>query len=56
MQVRHDWAPQAFLVSFKLETDPSILLDKARGAIRAYGVNAVVANELHSRYICLCFF
>lgn len=28
-----DWAPQAFGISFKLETDPSILLDRARQAL-----------------------
>ena len=30
------WAPQAYHVSFKLETDTSILLDKATSAIRKY--------------------
>ncbi|KAG7280522.1 LOW QUALITY PROTEIN: hypothetical protein CRUP_022052 [Coryphaenoides rupestris] len=29
-----DWAPHAFVISFKLETDSSILLDKARKALR----------------------
>ena len=32
--VTHVWAPQAYIVSFKLETDTSILLDKATSAIR----------------------
>ena len=31
--LRHQWAPQAYLVSFKLETDPDMLLKKAQGAI-----------------------
>eukprot|EP00924_Labyrinthula_sp_SR-Ha-C_P000897 snap_masked-scaffold_7-processed-gene-7.12-mRNA-1 protein AED:0.18 eAED:0.18 QI:0/-1/0/1/-1/1/1/0/292 len=44
------WAPNAFVVSFKLETDENILIKKAKGAIESYGVNLVVANELHSRY------
>lgn len=26
--LRHEWAPDAFFVSFKLETDHDILLDK----------------------------
>lgn len=43
------WAPQALVVSFKLETDEGILLDKARGAMTNYKVHAVVANILHTR-------
>ncbi|CAI2371791.1 unnamed protein product [Moneuplotes crassus] len=45
-----DWNPNTFLVSFKLETDSKILLEKARSAIEKYNVHLVVANELHSRY------
>lgn len=44
-----DWAPQAFVISFKLETDPSILLDKAKKALDTYRHQAVVANVLDSR-------
>ncbi|XP_037303669.2 phosphopantothenate--cysteine ligase [Pungitius pungitius] len=44
-----DWAPRAFVISFKLETDPTILLDKARRALDAYRHQAVVANVLDSR-------
>ncbi|XP_033995082.1 phosphopantothenate--cysteine ligase [Trematomus bernacchii] len=44
-----DWAPQAFVISFKLETDASILLDKARRALATYRHQAVVANVLDSR-------
>eukprot|EP00744_Colponema_vietnamica_P012553 GILI01017613.1.p1 GENE.GILI01017613.1~~GILI01017613.1.p1 ORF type:complete len:317 (-),score=107.34 GILI01017613.1:19-969(-) len=44
------WAPNCFTVSFKLETDFSILESKARGAIAKYHVHLVVGNELHSRY------
>jgi len=47
--LRQRWAAQAFLVSFKLETDEKILLSKARGAIQKYGSHAVVANLLHNR-------
>jgi len=43
------WAPNAFCVSFKLETDQQILLTKAEGAIVKYGVHLVAANELHTR-------
>ncbi|XP_054883468.1 phosphopantothenate--cysteine ligase isoform X1 [Poeciliopsis prolifica] len=44
-----DWAPQAFVTSFKLETDPTILLDRARRALDTYRHQAVVANVLDSR-------
>jgi phosphopantothenate-cysteine ligase len=48
--LRHEWAPHAFVVSFKLETDPDMLLKKARGAVARYGVHLVIANLLHTRY------
>ena len=37
------------MVSFKLETDTTILFDKATAALRNYGVHLVVANLLHNR-------
>ncbi|XP_053211702.1 uncharacterized protein LOC128395313 [Panonychus citri] len=43
------WVPSAFVVSFKLETDESILLDKARKALLCYGHHLVIANILHTR-------
>ena len=36
-------------MSFKLETDPNILISKATGAITKYGVDCVIANLLHTR-------
>lgn len=47
--LRHDWAPHAFVVSFKLETDADLLLAKARRAVAQYGVHCVVANLLPTR-------
>jgi len=47
--LRSEWVPEAFCVSFKLETDSKILLEKARKAIKGYGMDVVVANLLHSR-------
>ncbi|XP_060614673.2 phosphopantothenate--cysteine ligase isoform X1 [Anolis sagrei] len=44
-----DWAPEAFVISFKLETDPSLLIGKARQALETYRHQAVVANLLDSR-------
>lgn len=47
--LRQDWAPEAFCVSFKLETDEDLLVEKAKGAIRKYAVHVVVANILDQR-------
>ncbi|XP_025909451.1 phosphopantothenate--cysteine ligase, partial [Nothoprocta perdicaria] len=44
-----DWAPEAFVISFKLETDPSILIEKSRQALEKYRHQVVVANILESR-------
>ncbi|KAM4651952.1 phosphopantothenate--cysteine ligase [Discoglossus pictus] len=41
-----DWAPKAFVISFKLETDPSILIERARKALATYRHQVVVANVL----------
>ena len=43
------WVPDAFVVSFKLETDENILMEKARKALKKYGHKLVIANELRSR-------
>jgi hypothetical protein len=48
--LRREWAPRAFVVSFKLETDWDLLRKKAHQAIEKYDVHLVVANELHSRF------
>lgn len=44
--LRSTWCPDAFLISFKLETDDTILLQKARGSLERYGMNLVIANLL----------
>ena len=43
------WAPSAYVVSFKLETDPSKLVSKSRRALECYGHKLVIANELANR-------
>jgi len=43
------WAPKAFVVSFKLETDKDLVVSKALAAIDNYGVHLVVANQLQTR-------
>lgn len=49
------WAPAAFIVSFKLETDADILIPKAEGALERYGHQVVVANDLARRKEEVCF-
>lgn len=43
------WAPQGMVVSFKLETDPSILVHKARYSLDRYQHHLVVGNLLTTR-------
>ncbi|VVD01485.1 unnamed protein product [Leptidea sinapis] len=43
------WVPNAFVVSFKLETDESILISKAKAALEKYKHKVVVANMLQTR-------
>jgi len=45
-----EWAPMAYCVSFKLETDSNQLVSKATGAIQKYKVHLVVANLLQTRF------
>lgn len=44
--LKSEWAPQSMVVSFKLETNENVLLAKAAGALRDYGVDLVAANNL----------
>lgn len=48
--------PRATIVSFKLETDLTILRRKATRAINDDGVDMVVANELTTRYLKVIVF
>lgn len=43
------WAPQGMIVSFKLETDPSILISKSQGALAKYSHHLVIGNLLSTR-------
>jgi phosphopantothenate-cysteine ligase len=47
--VKKQWAESAFVISFKLETDESLVVPKAQKAIADYGVDLVVANMLQTR-------
>ncbi|XP_075975876.1 phosphopantothenoylcysteine synthetase [Anticarsia gemmatalis] len=44
------WVPEAYVVSFKLETDEGLLIPKARAALEKYKHKMVVANLLQSRH------
>ena len=48
--IPNEWAPQALLISFKLETDETLLLQKAQRAVRKYHCHMVIGNELHTRH------
>ena len=43
------WAPHGIIVSFKLETDPSLLISKSRQALRRYSHHLVIGNLLSTR-------
>jgi phosphopantothenate-cysteine ligase len=44
-----NWAPSAMIISFKLETDNSILIKKARTALERYSHQLVIGNLLQTR-------
>ena len=48
--LRQLWAPNAFLVSFKLETDIEILRQKSMIAVKKYGSHIIIGNILQSRH------
>lgn len=48
-QLVDGWAPHAMIVSFKLETDPSILVKKAEYALNKYSHHLVIGNLLSTR-------
>jgi len=43
------WAPEAMIISFKLETDPTLLLFKCRQALERYRHHLVIGNLLSTR-------
>ncbi|KAL7543327.1 hypothetical protein ACHAXR_012679 [Thalassiosira sp. AJA248-18] len=48
--LRKKWCPNAYVISFKLETDPMILRQKAVMAMQRNDVHLVIGNELATRY------
>ncbi|KKA28770.1 hypothetical protein TD95_002843 [Thielaviopsis punctulata] len=43
------WSPEAMIVSFKLETDPNILVHKAKYSLERYQHHLVIGNLLSTR-------
>ena len=43
------WASNCFVTSFKLETDPEILIRKSKTALETYGHDLVIGNILETR-------
>ncbi|KAI9819284.1 MAG: hypothetical protein M1827_007441 [Pycnora praestabilis] len=48
-QLVDGWAPEGMIISFKLETDPSILVHKAQQALNRYSHHLVIGNLLSTR-------
>ncbi|KXS19776.1 DNA/pantothenate metabolism flavo protein [Gonapodya prolifera JEL478] len=44
-----DWAPSGYIVSFKLETDPALLVPKSQQSLDRYGHQLVIGNLLNTR-------
>ena len=43
------WAPEGMIVSFKLETDPTLLVSKSQQALEKYSHHLVIGNLLSTR-------
>ena len=43
------WAPDGMIVSFKLETDPALLISKSQTALQRYSHHLVIGNLLSTR-------
>ncbi|KAF2275017.1 phosphopantothenate-cysteine ligase-like protein [Westerdykella ornata] len=48
-QLVDGWAPEAMIVSFKLETDPKMLVKKAEYSLKKYSHHLVIGNLLTTR-------
>jgi phosphopantothenate-cysteine ligase len=48
-QLVDGWAPAAIIVSFKLETDPAMLVKKAQHSLKKYSHHLVIGNLLATR-------
>eukprot|EP00352_Strombidinopsis_acuminata_P004034 CAMPEP_0176403932 /NCGR_PEP_ID=MMETSP0126-20121128/50471_1 /TAXON_ID=141414 ORGANISM="Strombidinopsis acuminatum, Strain SPMC142" /NCGR_SAMPLE_ID=MMETSP0126 /ASSEMBLY_ACC=CAM_ASM_000229 /LENGTH=86 /DNA_ID=CAMNT_0017782441 /DNA_START=160 /DNA_END=417 /DNA_ORIENTATION=+ len=51
-----EWNPSCTAISFKLETDPEILKQKATNSLNTYKMHAVIANLLSTcRKECIVY-
>ena len=48
-RLKSEWCPKAYVVTFKLETDPNLLMTKAKKSIEKYKHNCVIGNILEER-------
>jgi len=48
--LRQKWAPDAFVCSFKLETEKGLLRKKAEDAVEKYGCHMIICNLLKTRH------
>jgi phosphopantothenate-cysteine ligase len=48
-KLKSEWCPRAYVISFKLETDESLLISKSLKALDKYKHNLVIANILETR-------
>lgn len=44
-----EWCPQAYVITFKLETDENLLISKSKSSLEKYKHQLVIANLLHTR-------
>ena len=51
----NSWSPEAFCVTFKLETDSTILIAKAEKSLKRYNQNLVIGNTLSDRRVKVTF-
>jgi phosphopantothenate-cysteine ligase len=49
------WSPEAYCVTFKLETDSSILIAKAEKSLKRYKQDLVIGNTLYDRRMKVTF-
>lgn len=53
--LRTEWCPDAYIISFKLETDKNILKDKVLKSMGNYKQNLVIGNLLASYKVSFLF-
>lgn len=48
-KLKNDWCPNAYIVTFKLETDPNLLKAKSQSSLDKYKHQVVIGNILENR-------